>query len=530
MEIINFLVSLDVNIYVYMGLLLFLIVGIIIKDKPKNIQDYALGSKPFSMPVLVATMAATLIGGGTTIGDTALYYNEGLLLMFPFVIGYLAYIFFAHYILPKFDKYYGEVSIASVNARIYGASVERMTGIVAYMYCFGAYAMQIKAVGIVIEHTLGYKSIFAICLSFIIITAYTAFGGIKSVIRTDVLQFLIFIVVLPIIAVFLLKENGGVYAVFEETSWNTSDNFSLISYISLFIFSLAPKIYPMFIHRLLIAKDKNKNKEIIYFTVLMQVICSLFAIVVAAVALSKYNGVEGNLVFFKTIGDAIQNNFFQALFSIAMLAVILSSADSLINTGAIIFVENVIKEKIKNNNNKLRMAKIVTVVSGFLGLFIALKSTSLLSIILFFAQCYSATLLVPFVGGLFIKNAEPHIFWASSIMGFVSYTLLKFLVPEIEHTAYVISLSLSFVVFMLTKYLVEKNIINNEKSLNKLENLTENIIKQMNIPVTKLGYAILPIPFFTIFTQIITNEIIKSTTLFTHLTQGLKESYDRCRI
>lgn len=97
-----------------------------------------------------------------------------------------------------------------------------MAGIVAYLYCFGAYAMQIKAVGIVIEYTLGYKSIFAICLSFIIITAYTAFAGIKLVIRTYIIQFLIFIVILPIIAVFLLKENGVVYAVFEETSWKTS--------------------------------------------------------------------------------------------------------------------------------------------------------------------------------------------------------------------------------------------------------------------------------------------------------------------
>ena len=36
----------------------------------------------------------------------------------------------------------------------------------------------------------------------------------------------------------------------------------------------------------------------------------------------------------------------------------------------------------------------------------------------------------------------------------------------------------------------------------------------MNIPITKLGYAILPIPLFTIFTQIITNEIIIHIILF----------------
>lgn len=512
MQIINFLTNLDINIYVYLGLLLFLVVGILFKDKPKNIQDYALGVKPFSMPTLVATMAATLIGGGTTIGDATLYYNEGLLLMFPLVIGYLAYIFFAHYILPKLDKYYGEVSIASINARIYGASVERVTGIVAYMYCFGAYAMQIKAVGIVIEYALGYNSLFATSLSFLVITAYSAFGGVRSVIRTDVVQFLIFMVVLPTVAIFLLKENGGVYAIFKKTSWKTNDNFNLMSYVSLFIFSLAPKIYPMFIHRLLIGRDRNK--EIIYFTVLIQIICSLFAIIVASVAISKYQGGEGNLIFLKTTGDVIKNNFLHALFTMAMLAVILSSADSLINTGAIIFVENIIKNKIKDDSVKLLIVKIITAISGFLGLFIALKITSLLSIILFFAQYYSVTLLIPFLGGLFVKNANSLMFWTSSITGFISYTLLKLLVPEIEHTAYVISLFMSFIAFLLAKYFSKRGIINVREVLKRMESFTESIIKQMNIPINKLSYAIIPISIFTLFTDIISNEINTDTIVF----------------
>jgi Na+/proline symporter len=79
MQITSFLLNLDVIIYVCIGLLLFLVTGIIIRDKPKNIKDYALGGKTFSVPVLVATMAATLIGGGSTIGEAALYYNKGLL-------------------------------------------------------------------------------------------------------------------------------------------------------------------------------------------------------------------------------------------------------------------------------------------------------------------------------------------------------------------------------------------------------------------------------------------------------------------
>ena len=512
MGIIKFLTNLDVSIYLYLGLCLFLVVGLLFKDRPKNIQDYALGIKPFSMPVLVATMAATLIGGGSTIGNVNLFYNDGFLFIIPGIIGYSGYIFFVRYILPKFDIYYGELSIASVLSKIYGTSVERFAGIVAYMYCFGALALQVKAVCFIIEYALGYNSTYATIMSFTIITIYSAIGGVRSVIRTDVIQFLIFIIILPAIAAFLLEENGGIYVVFEKNTWKIRDNFNLMSYISLFVLSLTPNISPTFIHRLLVGR--NKNKSTIYFTALFQMICSFFAIIVAAVAISKYQGIDHNMVLFKTMEDIIQNKLLHGLFAVAMLAVILSTADSLVNTGAIIFVENVIKGKIKDESTKLIVLKVVTVLSSFIGLFIALKIESLLGIIWFVAQYYFSIIFVPFIGGLLVKNANPLMFWASSITGFLSYTLLNLFSPEIGYTIYVISLFMSFIVFILTKYLVEKNMIDNEKSLNKLENFTENIIKQMNIPVSKLGYAILPIPFFTIFTQIITNEIIKNTILF----------------
>ena len=39
MGIIKFLTNLDVSIYLYLGLFLFLIAGLLFKDRPNNIQD-----------------------------------------------------------------------------------------------------------------------------------------------------------------------------------------------------------------------------------------------------------------------------------------------------------------------------------------------------------------------------------------------------------------------------------------------------------------------------------------------------------
>ena len=511
MNIINTIINLDVSIYVYIGLLLFLVVGIIIKDSPKNIKDYSLGNQPFSTPVLIATMAATLIGGGSTIGEVGLFYNAGLLLVLPGIIGYLGYFIIIYCILPRFNKYYGAISIASVLSKIYGISVERFSGIVASLYCFCLVALQVKVIGIIIQYALGYNSIFATILSFLIITIYSAFGGIKSVIRTDIVQFIIFIVLLPIIASALLKDNGGIYSVFEKVTWEKSANFNLINYISLFIFCLTPNISPHFIHRLLVGRNNNNNKKTIYFTALIQILCSVFAIIVAAISIVKYQGVDRNIVFFESILGGVTINLFKGAFAVAMLAIVLSTADSLMNTGAIIFVENVIRDKINDEKTKLFLVKVTTILSGFIGIFIALKAKTLLEVIWFIGQYYFVTIFVPFVGGLFVNNAKPIMFWTSSLTGVVIYTLLKIVVPNFEYLIYVISLIGSTLAFMLSKYLVQNNIKITSLLFENIRKYSDDIIKKMNIPETKLGYAIIPMSFFTLILEVVYDAISINT-------------------
>ena len=173
------------------------------------------------------------------------------------------------------------------------------------MYCFGVLAMQVKATGIIIEYALGYPSVLATIIAFMIITIYSAVGGIKSAVQTDVLQFIIFIIVLPMFAFFLLSENDGIFLLTKSNVWQVRENFNLFSYISLLILSLSPEISPIYIHRILMGRNQLQNRQTIYFWILIKVICTLFTIVVAMVAINKYPGLEGNLIFFKTFYNLI---------------------------------------------------------------------------------------------------------------------------------------------------------------------------------------------------------------------------------
>ena len=61
--------------------------------------------------------------------------------------------------------------------------------------------MQVKALSILFNNILGYDLIYNAVIAFLIITVYTSIGGVDSVIRTDIIQFIIFMVILPIITI-----------------------------------------------------------------------------------------------------------------------------------------------------------------------------------------------------------------------------------------------------------------------------------------------------------------------------------------
>ena len=152
-------------------------------------------------------------------------------------------------------------------------------------------------------------------------------------------------------------------------------------------------------------------------------------------------------------------------------------------------------------------------MSGFFGLFIALKTKGLLEIIWFITQYYFAIITIPFIGGLFVKNPKPLMFWASATTGFIFYTLFKMFYPENQSVAYVISITMSFIVFVLAYYLANFNFNGASNLKIHIKKYIKKIIQEMNIPVSKLGYAIIPILVFTAILEVISGSINSNVPL-----------------
>ncbi|NDB87279.1 MAG: metal-dependent phosphohydrolase, partial [Alphaproteobacteria bacterium] len=172
----------------------------------RNIKEYAIGDRNFSTATISATIVATWIGGGffcTLIPES---YSNGLHFIWVTLLGdILCLSLIALFFAPRMKEFLGKVSIASAMGELFGRRVQIVTAISGFIGISGLIAMQFRIAGMMFEYALGFANIYGILLAGIIVTSYSALGGIKSVTFTDVIQFLTFTVVMPTLAYFLLE-------------------------------------------------------------------------------------------------------------------------------------------------------------------------------------------------------------------------------------------------------------------------------------------------------------------------------------
>ena len=487
------------EIIVYTTLILFLFVGILLRKKIKNFKEYALGGKPFSKLALSTTVTATVIGGGSTIGSVAQVHKIGVVFMLMLLCIPFSLIFFS-YLIPKIQNYYGSISMPEMVSKMYGGNIRlrQYIGFISFVFLLGVLSMQVKALSVFFTNIFGYNGEIGAILSFIIIIIYTSTKGITGVIKTDVLQFFIFIIILPIITIFLIKDNGySLEALITEIPKESfKKNISWGSIIAIIIGFCVPDNTPSMVHRFLLTRDLSKSKAAINLLSLVTVLSTIMVIVIGAIGLIKYPNGDSNQIIFIVIKNFLNNEILYSFFGVALAAVIVSTADSAINTAAVIFVNDIMLKSQKKS--ALLFARISCITVGILSILVALNTDTIFGIILFFAQLYDSAILIPFIFGLFNHNKIPLMFWSSSLLGVISYIAVYLLPLKFEEATFLVSLSVSMVSY----------IIFSEKPLNFILTKIRLLFYAQNannkIKITQLSYTMLPISLWLMTSNITT--------------------------
>ncbi|HJK87088.1 MAG TPA: sodium:solute symporter family protein [Candidatus Megaira endosymbiont of Nemacystus decipiens] len=431
------------------------LVSIINKRKGKNFQSFTKISKKFqnNKLILVATIFASTIGGGTTFGLSEKVFSDNIAYSLGLVLAVPCDIAIAIFILPKLVTHYKSETVGDIMSHYYGNSGRFLGGISAILVSVGLLAAQISVSGRIFEYILEIDYVSGVIISYTIIIIYTTIGGFQSILFANQLQFFAIIATIPAISIFGLYHIGIDQFVInfpmEKIDFKETPELLKITIASAFGFAVI-NLLPTFIQRALINKDVELTKKAVYIKSCIYVFFLFFVTLNGVIAFISYPEVKASLALPHLIDQIIPPGL-QGFAVVGLLAAVMSTADSDLNVISVTLVKDIIKPLFRLHASYMNaMVRVVNLFIGSFAIIIALNFTKIVDLVIFIAGFWGPITLVPLILGLYHITVSKAGYVISSICGGFGFILWScFIETETSMKAVFIGTLVNLFVFMI---------------------------------------------------------------------------------
>ena len=424
---------------VYVFLLVTLIVGWRAGRGVKDIRDYAIGNRAFGTAALVLTFLATEVGGQGVINIAGEIGTTGVIVMLTFLSFPISYIVQALWIAPKMERFPQCMTMGDIMGELYGRPSQVITGIFSFIITTCSSGAEVIMLGLASPALLGIDARIGMIVGGGVLTFYVVHGGIKSVTTTDVLQFLVLLVLLPVLAATALQHAGGIKEVLThipsaQLSLSNHPKFSyyLVLFLSFGVFHYN-LIDPALIQRMLMAKS-GQQLRYMFLT-----LAGLFTVLFLIFLLLSTTGHQlyPTLAAADIVPHMIQTLLPTGLRGIMMagvIAVVMASADSYLHAAGLTLVHDVLKPLCAYRAiklNEIRWVRYTTLLAGLVIIGLGLMRGDNPYELIFAYLEFSVPLLVfPFFAGILGLKPDSRAFYLSAAVTLSVFLLGKLLLPE----------------------------------------------------------------------------------------------------
>ena len=253
--------SLDYLI-VYAFLLITLIIGLRAGRGIKDIREYALGNRKFGTVALTLTYLATNIAGASIFNVAGVIFTEGIIITAALLLLVFTFLFSALFIAPHAVKFKHCLTMGDLVGHFYGTKAHLIAGCLGILTTFCIATMELSMLGEVGASLLGWSRDWTILLGGLGLSLYAMHGGIKAVTATDVFQFLVLLVGIPVLAALALEAAGGMEAIVAKVppeKLQILDHPEFNQYLAMGLIWLIPlgAMDPAIIQRLLMGRSRE---------------------------------------------------------------------------------------------------------------------------------------------------------------------------------------------------------------------------------------------------------------------------------
>lgn len=373
-----------------------------------NFADYTVADRGVPPAVAFATLSATFIGPGYSLGLAGKGASSGFLFLLPFFMFSVQTILVGLFLAPRLHALTDCHSLGDVMARYYGRAGKLLTGVVSVGLCLGLVSVMARAGGVVVANSLGVSLEFGVALITVVGMAYALTGGLRAVIATEAVQFGLLVAVFSILALFIAPRVESFEALQAGAIATTKAAFAKMPRADLIAlcvsFLLGEALIPPYANRALAADSAETSRRAFVLAGLFSILWFLMLVVIgyAGGAVISADVLAHGDAALMTVGHHLLPSGLWGLLIVGVAAVVMSSQESVLNAGAVAFVRDIVlpnKPHLKERA-QLIVAKAATLILGVLGIWIALQAPSIIEGLLVCYALWAPTVLPPLVWAL----------------------------------------------------------------------------------------------------------------------------------
>ena len=411
--------AVDWSIFAAYFLLLALTSYLFSRKKITSAEEYFTASNTMPMFAVAISLLATSQSAATFLGVPEFAYTNNFTLIGFYFASLLAVLFIAKFFVPRFYAIKAVTVYELLESR-YGASAKREAGVMFLVGRLMASGARLYIAALAISMILFLDITFVHMLLSIILLllgalAYTYFGGVKSVIYSDVIQAFTYISAGLLVLFFLYTSLDGVNILeilqnhnkitFLDSSFD--GKFSIVGLLSgwLLLNIAAYGLDQDMTQRVLTCRDTNDAKRSLILSILLTIPIVLLFLSIGALLFVHYQNIaveqkfhgEKITIFMYYILNEMPEGI-RAFVTVGAIAAALSSTNSVLGAMASVALEDLYKpyklRKAPNTDDAhfLKASRVAVLLFALL-LFV-------MAIISFFWQKYSDLPLITFALGV----------------------------------------------------------------------------------------------------------------------------------
>ena len=462
---------------VYM--LLMLGVGYYFLRRNKSPDDYFVGGRTMGSLHVGLSVVATDVGGGFSIGLGGLGFAMGLSGSWMLFTGLIGAWISAALLIPRVAKLMSKVKLFTfpqIFGNFYNKKVALVAGIISAIGYIGFTSSQILAgAKLAAASFVGLNMNMALIIMGAIAVVYTVMGGLKAVIYTDTIQWIILMSGLIFIGIPLgYSAIGGMeglranvqpeFLTLTNVSWQQLVNWGVTIIPIWFVgMTLYQRIYA--------TKGKKQAQRAWYIAgvfewplmAFMGVTLGLFSRVAldegmfASMGYATFDSIDPEMGLPLLLRTILPVGLMGLMMS-AYFSAIMSTADSCLMAASGNVLTDILSKifPIKDDHKKqLRLSQILTLVIGVLALLLALKMENVLELMLYSYAFMVSGLFIPLLGAMFGKRKNTlAAIWAMLVGGTTTLMLTETNIDlPLGLDPNIFGISASLIVFLVLTYM-----------------------------------------------------------------------------